>query len=213
MPKLSSTMKGDKVVFHIEIEPQDKYRHWCIVVCSKSNYAGGFTVPIVASIFEYPYKVDTICGKESQNIKKDYLMPGEYLAVLGLSDENMTDIRSVETVDSTVAEMGHPIITKFEITGLSISDKDVKSAKEILSCIADIHYENKKKGDKVFDNMMVEPMFSTIIEFLNSIIDKRDISLYVDRVKYRIDLQGPILKEGKYFWPIIHQGKYSEYRD
>ncbi len=212
MPTISSTMKGDKVVIKIDIEPQDKYRHWCVVVCSKSNYTGGFTIPTMAKVLEYIYKVDTICGKESLIIEKEYLMPGEYLAVLGLSDEGMTDIRSVDAIDKTVMEIG-PIITKFEITGLSITDKDIKSAKYLLSCMANIHDENKKKGEKVFDNMIVEPMFSTIVEFLNHIVDKKNIIPYVDHVKNRITLQGPILKEGKYFWPIMREGKYVEYKD
>ncbi len=212
MPKISSSMKGDKVVISVDIDSQDKYKHWCVVVCSKSNYTGGFIIPTIAKIMEYVYKVDTICGKDSITIEKEYLMPGEYLAILGLSDEGMTDIRSVEVVDKTVSEIG-TIITKFEITGLSISDKDIKSARYILSCMANIHDENKKKGEKVFDNMMVEPIFSTIVEFLNNIADKRDIIPYVDHIKNRITLQGPILKEGKYFWPIMREGKYVEYKD
>lgn len=212
MPKLSSTMEGDKVVFHIEIEPQDKYRYWCAVVSSKSNYTGGFTVPTMAKVLEYTYKVDTFCGRDSQTIKREYLMPGQYLVTMGISNKEINDENIIDTIDQTRTESG-PIMTKFEITGHAITDKDIKSAREILSCMADIHNENKKKGEKVFDNMMLEPMFSTIVEFLNNIVDKRDITLYTDVVKNRIDLHGPILKEGKYFWPIIRQGKYTEYTE
>lgn len=212
MPKISSTMKGDKVVINVNIEPKDIHRHWCIIVCSKSNYNGGFFVPVIARVMEYIYKVDTICGKESLTIEKEYLMPGEYLAVLGLGDESMTDIRSVQAADETTSEIGS-LITKFDITGLSITEKDVKTAKYLLSCMANIHDENKRNDGKVFDNMMLEPIFPTIVEFLNHIVDKRDISPYVDHIKNRITLQGPILKEGKYFWPIIREGKHVEYHD
>ncbi len=212
MPKLSSTMEGDKVVFHIEIESQDKEKNWCIIVSSKSNYSGGFYVPTISMVLEYPYKVDTFCGKDSQTIKKEYIMPGEYLAALGIGSKEMIDTSIIDVINQTTTPSG-PVVTKFEIKGHAITDKDVKSAREILSCMADIHNENKKKGEKVFDNMMLEPMFSTIVEFLNNIVDKRDISPYTDVVKNRIDLHGPILKEGKYFWPTIQQGKYTEYRD
>jgi hypothetical protein len=212
MPKISSNMIGDKVTINVEIEPQDKYRYWCVIVCSKSNYDGGFMVPTAARILEYIFKVDTFCGKDSQTLKREYLMPGQYLAILGASSNEIHSEDTIDTIDRTGTESG-PITTKFEITGIAITDKDVKSAREILSCIADIHNDNKQKGEKVFDNMMLEPMFSTIIEFLNHIVDKRDISLYTDIVKNRINLQGPILKEGKYFWPIIRQGKYVEYQD
>ena len=75
MPKLESKMEGNRIIFHIEIESNEKNRNWCVVVCSRSNYAGGFTIPTIASILEYPYKVDTFCGKESQTIKKEYMMP------------------------------------------------------------------------------------------------------------------------------------------
>lgn len=212
MPKLSSTMEGDKVVFHVEIEPQDKEKNWCIIVSSKSNYSGGFYVPTIATILEYPYKVDTFCGKDSQTIKKSYIMPGEYLATLGIGSKEMIDTNVVDVINQTRTESG-PVITKFEITGLSITDKDIDSAMELLSCMAKIYEDNRKKGEQVFDNMMLDPMFSTIIEFLNNIVDKGDISPYVDRVKFRIDLHGPILKEGKYFWPVIRYGKYVEYPD
>lgn len=212
MPTISSTMKGDKVVISVNIEQHDKYRYWCVVICSKSNYNNEFMVPTIARIMEYVYKVDTVCGKESTTVEKEYLMPGEYLAVLGLSDETTDDIRSADTVDQTVVEIG-AITTKFEITGLSITDRDINSARYLLSCMANIHDENKKKSEKVFDNMMIEPIFSTIVEFLNHIVDKRNISPYVDHAKNRITLQGPILKEGKYFWPTIREGKYVEYRE
>jgi hypothetical protein len=212
MPRLISTMEGDKVVFHIEMEPQNNYKNWCIIVSSRSNYHGGFYVPTISTILEYPFKVDTFCGEDSQIIKKEYPMPGEYLATLGIGIKKMTDSDALDAINQTTTESG-PITTKFEITGRTITDKDIKSAREILSCMADIHNDNKKKGEKVFDNMMLEPMFSTIVEFLNNIVDKRDIGLYTDDVKNRINLQGPILKEGKYFWPIIQQGKYVEYHD
>lgn len=212
MPKLSSTMEGDKVIFHIDIEPQDKEKNWCIIVSSKSNYTGGFDIPKISTILEYTYKVDTFCGKDSQVIMKEYIMPGEYLATLGVGSKEMIDTNIIDTINQTRIPSGS-IITRFEITGHAITDKDVKSAREILSCMADIHSENKKKGEKVFDNMMLEPMFATIVEFLHNIVDKRDISLYTDVVKNRINLQGPILKEGKYFWPIIQQDKYTEYHD
>ncbi len=212
MPKLLSTMEGDKVVFHIEIEPQDKEKNWCIIVSSRSNYTGGFDIPTISKILEYPYKVDTFCGKDSQTIKKEYIMPAEYLAVLGVGSKEMFDISIIDTIDQTTTPSG-PIVTKFEINGHYITDKDSESAKKLLLCMADIHDDSKKKGEKVFDNMMLEPMFATIVEFLHNIADKRDISLYTDVVKNRIDLQGPILKEGKYFWPIIQQGKYVEYHD
>lgn len=211
MPKISSIMVGDKVVINVEIE-QDKHRYWCIIVCSKSNYNGGFMVPTVARVLEYINKVDTFCGKDNQTVKREYLMPGEYLAILGTSNTEIQSENILDTIDQTGTESGS-ITTKFEITGHAITDKDIKSAREILSCMADIHNDNKKKGEKVFDNMMLEPIFSTIVEFLNNIVDKRDISLYTDVVKNRINLQGPILKEGKYFWPIIWQGKYMEYHD
>jgi hypothetical protein len=212
MTKISSIMVGDKVTINVEIEPQDKYRYWCIVVCSMSSYDGGFMIPTIARVLEYIYKVDTFCGKDSQTIKREYLMPGQYLAILGTSSSEIRSDDIIDTINQTGTESG-PIITKFEITGHAITDKDIKSAMEILSCMADIHNGNKKKGEKVFDNMMLEPIFSTIVEFLNHIVDKRDISLYTDVVKNRINIQGPILKEGKYFWPIIQQGKYVEYHD
>ena len=212
MPKLLSTMEGDKVVFHIEIEPQDKEKNWCIIVSSKSNYSGGFYVPTIAMVLEYPFKVDTFCGKDSQTIKKEYIMPGEYLATLGIGSKEMIDADIIDVINQTATPSG-PVITKFEIRGHAITDKDVDSARKLLLCMADIHDDSKKKGEKVFDNMMLEPMFATIVEFLHNIADKRDISLYTDVVKNRINLQGPILKEGKYFWPIIHQGKYVEYHD
>lgn len=212
MPKLLSKMEGDKVVFHIEIEPQDKEKNWCVIVSSKSNYSGGFYVPTVSMILEYPYKVDTFCGKDSQTIKKVYPMRGEYLAVLGIGSKEMIDTNAIDAINKTGTDSG-PVMSKFEIIGLSITDKDIDSAMKLLSCMAEIYEDNRKKDENVFDNMMIEPMFSTIIEFLHNIIDKRDISPYVDDVKLRIDLHGPTLKEGKYFWPIIRYGKYIEYSD
>ena len=140
------------------------------------------------------------------------MMPGEYLAILGVGSTGMVEARGVEAVDESAREIGY-ITTKFEITGLAITDKDVNSARAILSCMADVHNENKKKGEKVFDNMMLEPMFSTIVELLNNVVEKRDISLYTDLIKYNITLTGPIIKEGKYFWPMIREGKYVEYRE
>lgn len=210
MPKLTSTMEGDKVVFHIEIESQDKEKNWCIVVSSRSNYAIGFYVPTIATILEYPYKVDTFCGKDSQIIKKAYPMPGEYLAALGIGSKEMTDTNPLDTINQTTTASG-PVITKFEIIGLTITDRDVDNAKKILSCMADIHEDSKKKGEKVFDNMILEPIFSTIVEFFNYVANKRDISPYVDPVRHRINFYGPTLKEGKYFWPVIQQGRYMEY--
>ena len=208
MPRLTSRMDGDKVVFHIEIESQDN-KNWCVLVSSKSNYAGGFNVPTISMVLEYPYKVDIFCGKDSQTIKKEYLLPGEYIAFLGIgayeNDENLVDI-----INKTVSTSGS-LITKFEITGLAITDKDIDTAKKLLSCMAEIHDDSKKKSEKVFDNMLLEPMFSTIVELLNNITNKRDISPYVESIKNRIMLQGPIIKEGKYYWPIIRQGKYVEY--
>jgi hypothetical protein len=210
MPRLTSTMEGDAVIFHIDIESQDKEKNWCIIVSSKSNYASGFYVPTIATILEYPYKVDTFCGKDSQIIKKMYPMPGEYLAVLGIGSKEMVDTNPLDTINQTTTVSG-PIVTKFAIVGLSITDKDVENAKKILSCMADIHEYSEKKGEKVFDNMMLEPIFSTIVEFFNNIANKRDISPYVDSVRHRINFYGPTLKEGKYFWPIIYKGKYVEY--
>jgi len=211
MPTLTSKMEGDKVVFRIEIEPVYKSKNWCIIVSSRTNYASGFYVPTISTILEYPFKVDIFCGEGNQTIKKEYPMPGQYLAVLGTGSKEETDTDPLGTINKTATESG-PISTKFEIIGLSITDKDVDNAKKILSCMADVHEESKKKGEKVFDNAMLEPMFPTIVEFLNSVANKRDISPYVDNVKNRINLEGPILKEGKYFWPVINQGKYTENR-
>jgi hypothetical protein len=210
MPKLISTMEGDRVVFHIEIEHQIKEQNWCVIVSSKSNYGGGYNVPTMAKILEYIYKVDTFCGTGSQIIKKDYPMPGQYLALLGIDSKEILGENIVDTIDRTRSETG-PILTKFDISGYYISDKDVKSAKDILTCMADIHNEYKKKDEKVFDNMILEPMFSTIVEFLNYVANKRDIAPYVDVEKFLIRLQGPILREGKYFWPVIRDGKYVDY--
>ncbi len=210
MPKLVSKMEGDNVIFQIEIESQDKDKNWCIIVSSRTNYAIGFYVPTISSILEYPFKVDTFCGKDNQIIKKTYPMPGQYLAVIGIGSKEKTEMNPLDTINQTTTESG-PVISKFEIIGLYITDKDVKSAREILSCMANIHEENLKKGEKVFDNVMLEPMFSTIVEFLNSIANKRDINPYVDQIKNRINLEGPILREGKYFWPVLSQGKYVEF--
>ena len=76
MTKISSIMVGDKVAINVEMEPQDKHRYWCIAVCSMSNYDGGFMIPTIARVLEYIYKVCTFCGKDSQIIKREYLMPG-----------------------------------------------------------------------------------------------------------------------------------------
>ena len=59
--------------------------------------------------------------------------------------------------------------------------------------------------------MILEPMFSTIVEFLNYVANKKDITPYVDFEKFLISLRGPILREGKYFWPVIRDGKYVDY--
>jgi hypothetical protein len=208
MAKLTTTLKGDKVIFNIVIESSDQYKNWCVVVSSKSNYGRGFDVPARSKIFEYLYKVDKFCGKGSQSIQKDYLMPGEYLAMLGLaSSEEMINKVGTELIDIST----ELIMTKFEISGQSITDKDVNSAKEILSCLAEIFDKNKKKGEPVFDNMMIDPMLSIIVEMMNSIANKKTIYPYVDIVKNRIDLIGPTINEGKYFWPILKEGKFHEY--
>ena len=138
------------------------------------------------------------------------MMPGEYLAILGTGSKEMFNKNIIDAIDKTATISGQ-VITKFAITGLAITDKDVDSAKKLLLCMSNIYEDNKKKGEKVFDNMMLEPMFSTIVEFLNNVAEKRDATLYIDYIKHRINLQGPIIKEGKYFWPIIRQGKYIEH--
>lgn len=212
MVKLTSTMNGDKVIFHIDIDPSDKEKDWCVVISSKSNYAGGFDVPSRARVLEYIFKVDKFCGIGSQSIQKEYLMPGEYLAMLGIGSEKMVKEQSTQIIDITTEKFG-AIMAKFEIHGQSITEKDINSAKEILSCLADIFEKNKKKGEQVFDNMMLEPMFSTIVELINNVANKKTIFPYVDVVKNRIILMGPTIREGKYFWPMLKDGKYVEYAE
>ncbi len=212
MVEITSTMNGDKVIFKINIDPSIKEKDWCVVVSSKSNFTGGFDVPSRAKVLEYVFKVDKFCGIGNQIIQKEYLMPGEYLAMLGIGPEEKVKEESSHTIDITTEKYG-AIMTKFEIHGQSITDKDVNSAKDILSCLADIFEKNKKKGEQVFDNMMLEPMFSTIVEMINSVANKRTIFPYVDVTKNRIVLIGPTIKEGKYFWPMLKDGKYVEYAE
>lgn len=212
MAELTSINKDDKITFHINIGPKDKYKDWCIIVSSKSNYAGGFDVSARSRVLEYIYKVDKFCGKGSQTITKTYLMPGEYLAMLGVGPEELVEKRSIEVIDTTTKQFG-AIMTKFDITGQKISDDDVQSAREILYCMARIFNEKKKKGETVFDNMMLDPMLITIIELLDNVANKKTISPYVDVVKNRIVLIGPTIREGKYFWPSLKDGKYVEYTE
>lgn len=197
MKKLTSRLDGDAVIFKIEIPPQDK-QDWCITVASQSNYAGGFELPAVFHILEYQFKVEKFCGTGSQEIKRRYLLPAKYLAVL---EKGGKEQRSTG-----------PHITRFEITGMSITDKDVTSAKELLGCIAETYTKNKQKEETLFENMMLNPFLDSLIVLLENVVNKRDISPYVDNVKNNIVLFGPIIKEGKYFWPIMHEGKYIPYR-
>lgn len=194
MAKLTSRLEGNKVIFRIEIEPKEK-QDWCVTVSSKTNLAAGFDIPVVSKILEYSFKAEKFCGKGSQEIKKQYISPGQYLAILEIGGE---EIRSISG----------PLITRFEITGFVITDKDVISAKELLECMAEIYTKNKQKEETVFDNVMLNPFFDSLASMLENVINKRDIYAYVDDHRNNIILLGPTIKEGKYFWPILHEGKY-----
>ena len=52
MAKLTYRMHGDKIIFKIDIEKEDKYKDWCVVVSSKTNYGSGFGKSITHVISE-----------------------------------------------------------------------------------------------------------------------------------------------------------------
>lgn len=194
MAKLIFTMTGDKVIFSIFIESTDKSDEWCTTVASNIDVGGGYDVPAQAKVLEFPYKGDMFCGKGNQTLEKIY-MPGEYIAILEVKNQP-TSITG-------------PHIVRFYVTGLSISDKDVMNAKELLSCIANIYTKNKEKGENVFDNIILNPFLDIIINLMED-ITKKNISPYVDDNKHRISLFGPTIMQGKYFWPILYKGKLIE---
>ena len=191
MAKLISTMIGDKAILSVFIETTDKSDEWCTTVASNTDVGRGYDVPIQAKILEFPHKADMFCGKGNQTLEKIY-MPGEYIAI-------------IEVKDQPVSITG-PHIAHFYVTGLSISDKDVVNAKELLSCIANTYTKNKEKGENVFDNIMLNPFLDMIINMIED-VTKRNLSPYVDDRYHRIVLFGPSIIQGKYFWPTLHEGK------
>ncbi len=172
MAKLISTMTGDKIIFSILIEDTDKSNEWCVTVVSNIDVGKGYDTPVQAKVLEFPFKVDIFCGKGNQTVEKIYI-PGEYIAILEVKDQP-TSITG-------------PHIVHFYVTGLSISDKDIVSAKELLSCIANLYMKNKEKGENVFDNNLLNPFLDMLINMMED-VTKKNISPYVDR--HRIVLFG-----------------------
>lgn len=191
MAKLISTMVGDKILFSIFIETADKSDEWCNTIVSNIDVGGGYDVPVQAKVLEFPYKADMFCGKGNQTVEKIY-MPGEYIAILEVKDQPASIIG--------------PHIAHFYVTGLSISNKDVTNARELLSCIANTYTKNKEKGETVFDNIMLNPFLDMIINMMED-VTKKNISPYVDDKYHRIVLFGPSISQGKYLWPTLQEGK------
>lgn len=191
-------MYGDKIIFRIEIEPGDKAKDWCVTVTSKQNYGAGFDVPTIAKISEYPYKVDKFCGLNTSDEERYYIVPGQYMAILELGGLELPRDPKYQIF--------------FEITALSITDKDVKVANELLECMSKIYdkYATAKKGP--FENIMLDPMFVVIADFLDTISQRKmeSFKTYVDFELNRIELYGPIISTGKYHWETIRPGKYRK---
>ena len=195
MVKLTHRMHGDKIIFKVEIEKEDRDKDWCVIVSSKSNYGSGPESSRTHVISEYFYKVDKFCNIDSQEIEREYLMPGQYMASIKLGGMELP--RSPK----------HNVL--FEIIGYSLTDKDVEVAKELLSCMSKVYdkYATSKKGP--FDNMMLDPMFNVIVDLFETVSERKMESFksYIDFIYNRIELYGPVLKEGKYHWEEIMPGK------
>lgn len=198
MARLTHKMIGDKVVFKVEIEHTDIAKDWCMTIASKQNYGAGYDVPAIAKITEFPYKIDRFCGVGTTEEEREYLMPGQYMVALELGGLALPRDPKYQLF--------------FEITGLAITDKDVKVANELLECMSNIYqkYGTDKKGP--FDNMMLDPMFTVIVDLLET-VSQRKMSVfttYVDFETYRIELYGPAITLGRYDWVTIKPGKYRK---
>lgn len=199
MAKLTHKMIGDKVVFKIEIEPTDKARDWCVSVSSRVNCGRGFDVPLVAKISEYPYKIDKFCNLDSKEEEREYLQPGQYMASLELGGLELPRDPKHQTF--------------FEVTGYALTDKDKKVADELLQAMSQIYdkYATAKKGP--FDNMMLDPMFTVIVDLLETVSQRKmDVFIknYIDFETNRIELYGPVISLCRYQWEVIKPGKYRK---